>query len=276
MSLFEKFRKILKRKTDSTIDDIEEFLIENNFGIEFTERFLEELKENRTKDSVGFLRKKIEDILDSVDTSLNLDGRPVVFLFVGTNGSGKTTSIAKVAYFFKNQGKKVLLIAGDTFRAAAIEQLTKWADKLNVPIVKQQSGSDPASVVFDGLESALKKKVDVVLIDSAGRVETKKNLMNELSKLQRVIEKKIGRSANEVLLVLDAYTGQNAVEQVEVFTQAVNVTGIVLTKLDGSSSGGIIVPIIEKYKIPVKFIGVGEGIGDLKLFDKEFYINQLM
>ncbi len=276
MSLFEKFRKILKRKTDSTIDDIEEFLIENNFGIEFTERFLEELKENRTKDPVGFLRKKIEDILDSVDTSLNLDGRPVVFLFVGTNGSGKTTSIAKVAYFFKNQGKKVLLIAGDTFRAAAIEQLTKWADKLNVPIVKQQSGSDPASVVFDGLESALKKKVDVVLIDSAGRVETKKNLMNELSKLQRVIEKKIGRSANEVLLVLDAYTGQNAVEQVEVFTQAVNVTGIVLTKLDGSSSGGIIVPIIEKYKIPVKFIGVGEGIGDLKLFDKEFYINQLM
>ncbi len=276
MSLFEKFRKILKRKTDSTIDDIEEFLIENNFGIEFTERFLEELKENRTKDPVGFLRRKIEDILDSVDTSLNLDGHPVVFLFVGTNGSGKTTSIAKVAYFFKNQGKKVLLIAGDTFRAAAIEQLTKLADKLNVPIVKQQSGSDPASVVFDGLESALKKKVDVVLIDSAGRVETKKNLMNELSKLQRVIEKKIGRSANEVLLVLDAYTGQNAVEQVEVFTQAVNVTGIVLTKLDGSSSGGIIVPIIEKYKIPVKFIGVGEGIGDLKLFDKEFYINQLM
>ncbi len=276
MSLFEKFRKILKRKTDSTIDDIEEFLIENNFGIEFTERFLEELKENRTKDPVGFLRRKIEDILDSVDTSLNLDGHPLVFLFVGTNGSGKTTSIAKVAYFFKNQSKKVLLIAGDTFRAAAIEQLTKWADKLNVPIVKQQSGSDPASVVFDGLESALKKKVDVVLIDSAGRVETKKNLMNELSKLQRVIEKKIGRSANEVLLVLDAYTGQNAVEQVEVFTQAVNVTGIVLTKLDGSSSGGIIVPIIEKYKIPVKFIGVGEGIGDLKLFDKEFYINQLM
>ncbi len=276
MSLFEKFRKILKRKTDSAIDDIEEFLIENNFGVEFTEHFLEELKENRTKDPAGFLRKKIENILDSVDASLNLDGHPVVFLFVGTNGSGKTTSIAKVAYFFRNQGKKVLLIAGDTFRAAAIEQLTKWADKLNVPIVKQQSGSDPASVVFDGLESALKKKVDVVLIDSAGRVETKKNLMNELSKLQRVIEKKIGRPANEVLLVLDAYTGQNAVEQVEVFTQAVNVTGIVLTKLDGSSSGGIIVPIIEKYKIPVKFIGIGEGIDDLKLFDKEFYINQLM
>ena len=276
MSLFEKFKKILKRKTDSAIDDIEEFLIENNFGVEFTERFLEEFRENRAKDPAEFLRIKIEEILDSVNASLNLNGHPIVFLFVGTNGSGKTTSIAKVASFFKNQGKKVLLIAGDTFRAAAIEQLTKWANKLNVPIVKQQLGSDPASVVFDGLESALKRDVDVVLIDSAGRVETKKNLMNELSKLQRVIEKKIGRSANEVLLVLDAYTGQNAIEQIEVFTQAVNVTGIVLTKLDGSSSGGIIIPIIEKYKIPVKFIGIGEGIDDLKLFDKEFYINQLM
>ncbi len=276
MSLFEKFKKILKRKTDSAVGDIEEFLIENNFGVEFTERFLDEFKENRVKDPAEFLRTKIEEILDSVDTSLNLNGHPIVFLFVGTNGSGKTTSIAKVAYFFKNQGKKVLLIAGDTFRAAAIEQLSKWANKLNVPIVKQQLGSDPASVVFDGLESALKRDVDVVLIDSAGRVETKKNLMNELSKLQRVIEKKIGHSANEVLLVLDAYTGQNAIEQIEVFSQAVNITGIVLTKLDGSSSGGIIIPIIEKYKIPVKFIGIGEGINDLKLFDKEFYINQLM
>jgi len=276
VSLFEKFKKILKRKTDSAIDDVEEFLIENNFGVEFTENFLEELKKSRAKDPVVFLKAKIEEILDSVDSSLNLEGDPVVFLFVGTNGSGKTTSIAKVANFFKEQGKKVLLIAGDTFRAAAIEQLTKWADKLNVPIVKQQIGSDPASVVFDGLESALKRKVDVVLIDSAGRVETKKNLMNELSKLQRVIEKKIGCSANEVLLVLDAYTGQNAIEQIEVFSQAVNITGIVLTKLDGSSSGGIIIPIIEKYKIPVKFIGIGEGINDLRLFDKEFYIDQLM
>jgi fused signal recognition particle receptor len=276
VSLFEKFKAILKRKPDIDFDDIEEFLIENNFGVKFTERFIEEINEVRPKNPSEFLKKKIAEILDSVDASLDLNGHPVVFSFVGTNGSGKTTSIAKIANLFKKQGKKVLLIAGDTFRAAAIEQLTKWANRLDVPIVKQQIGSDPASVVFDGLESAFKKGVDVVLIDSAGRVETKKNLMNELSKLQKVIEKKIGRPANEVLLVLDAYTGQNAVEQVEVFSSAVKLTGIVLTKLDGSSSGGIIVPIVEEYKIPIKFIGTGESVEDLQYFDTNRYIEQLM
>ncbi len=276
MSLFGKLKQILKKQSKNEIEDIEEFLIENNFGVKFTENFIEEVKNKRVKNIEEYLKEKIISVLSEKENSLNLKNKPSVFLFVGTNGSGKTTSIAKIAYILKKQGKTVMLVAGDTFRAAASEQLTKWAEKLNVPIVKQGEGSDPASVVYDGLSSALSKNIDVVLIDSAGRVETKKNLMNELSKIERVIEKRIGRKPDEVLLVLDAYTGQNGLAQIETFSNAVQITGIVLTKVDGSSAGGIVVPIVEKYGIPIKFLGSGEGLEDMEIFDTNKYLNILM
>ncbi len=276
MSLFGKLKQILKKQSKNEIEDIEEFLIENNFGVKFTENFIEEVKNKRVKNIEEYLKEKIISVLSEKENSLNLKNKPSVFLFVGTNGSGKTTSIAKIAYILKKQGKTVMLVAGDTFRAAASEQLTKWAEKLNVPIVKQGEGSDPASVVYDGLSSALSKNIDVVLIDSAGRVETKKNLMNELSKIERVIEKRIGRKPDEVLLVLDAYTGQNGLAQIETFSNAVKITGIVLTKVDGSSAGGIVVPIVEKYGIPIKFLGSGEELEDMEIFDTNKYLNILM
>jgi len=276
VSLFGKLKQILKKQSKNEIEDIEEFLIENNFGVKFTENFIEEVKNKRVKNIEEYLKEKIISVLSEKENSLNLKNKPSVFLFVGTNGSGKTTSIAKIAYILKKQGKTVMLVAGDTFRAAASEQLTKWAEKLNVPIVKQGEGSDPASVVYDGLSSALSKNIDVVLIDSAGRVETKKNLMNELSKIERVIEKRIGRKPDEVLLVLDAYTGQNGLAQIETFSNAVKITGIVLTKVDGSSAGGIVVPIVEKYGIPIKFLGSGEELEDMEIFDTNKYLNILM
>ncbi len=276
MSLFGKLKQILKKQSKDKIEDIEEFLIENNFGVEFTENFLDDVREKRIKDIENYLKEKIRAILSEKDSSLNLRNKPSVFLFVGTNGSGKTTSIAKIANILKEQGKSVMFVAGDTFRAAASEQLAKWAEKLNVPIVKQGEGSDPAAVVYDGLESAFSKKIDVVLVDSAGRVETKKNLMNELSKIERVIEKRTRRKPDEVLLVLDAYTGQNGLAQIETFSKAVRITGIVLTKVDGSSAGGIVVPIVEKYGIPIKFLGTGESLEDMEFFDTERYLNILM
>lgn len=276
MSLFEKLKRILKKSNDSAIEDVEEFLIENNFGVEFTDRFISELSKNRRADPQKLLENKIREILANNDNSLHFSHNPSVILFVGTNGSGKTTTIAKVANLLKNQGKKVMLVAGDTFRAAAAEQLSKWANVLNIPIVKQKMGSDPGAVVFDGLESAVHKKMDVVLIDSAGRVETKKNLLMELSKIERIIEKKVGHTPDETLLIIDAYTGQNGLSQIEMFSGTVKITGIVLTKLDGSSSGGIVIPIVEKYRVPIKFIGVGENINDIEPFDAENYIRMLM
>ncbi len=276
MSLFEKLKRILKKSNDSAIEDVEEFLIENNFGVEFTDRFISELSKNRRADPQKLLEDKIREILANNDNSLHFSHNPSVILFVGTNGSGKTTTIAKVANLLKNQGKKVMLVAGDTFRAAAAEQLSKWANVLNIPIVKQKMGSDPGAVVFDGLESAVHKKMDVVLIDSAGRVETKKNLLMELSKIERIIEKKVGHTPDETLLIIDAYTGQNGLSQIEMFSGTVKITGIVLTKLDGSSSGGIVIPIVEKYRVPIKFIGVGENINDIEPFDAENYIRMLM
>ena len=276
MSLFEKLKRILKKNNDSAIEDIEEFLIENNFGVEFTDRFISELSKNRRADPQKLLEDKIREILANNDNSLHFSHNPSVILFVGTNGSGKTTTIAKVANLLKNQGKKVMLVAGDTFRAAAAEQLSKWANVLNIPIVKQKMGSDPGAVIFDGLESAVHKKMDVVLIDSAGRVETKKNLLMELSKIERIIEKKVGHTPDETLLIIDAYTGQNGLSQIEMFSGTVKITGIVLTKLDGSSSGGIVIPIVEKYRVPIKFIGVGENINDIEPFDAENYIRMLM
>ncbi len=276
MSLFGRLKQILRKDDETKIENIEEFLIENNFGVEFTDQFISEIREKHVKDIQQYLERKIREILNNEDSSLHLNSNPSVILFVGTNGSGKTTSIAKVANLFKKQKKKVMLVAGDTFRAAAAEQLTKWANLMNVSIVKQNIGSDPASVVFDGLESAISKKMDIVLVDSAGRVETKKNLLNELSKIERIVEKRTGSKPDETFLVLDAYTGQNGFSQIEMFSRVVKLTGIILTKIDGSSSGGIVVPIVQKYGIPIKFIGTGEGINNVALFDADEYLHLLM
>ena len=276
MGLFGKLKKLLRRNNESNIEDIEEFLIENNFGVKFANGFISEIERKHTLDIQKYLEVTIREILAGNDCSLHLVNSPSVILFVGTNGSGKTTSIAKVANLLRKQGKKVMLVAGDTFRAAASEQLTKWANVINVPIVKQKTGSDPGAVVFDGLESAISRKIDVVLVDSAGRVETKKNLLMELSKVEHIIERKTGHKPDETLLVLDAYTGQNGLSQIEVFSKTVNITGIILTKLDGSSSGGIVVPIVKEYGLPIKFIGTGEGLEDIELFSADYYMRMLM
>jgi fused signal recognition particle receptor len=276
VSLFGRLGQILKRNDSSNIEEVEEFLIENNFGVEFTDRFISEVRDKHVKDIQQYLKDEIKEILSRKDFSLHVEHSPAVILFVGTNGSGKTTSMAKIANLLKEQGKKVMLVAGDTFRAAASEQLAKWAKVLNVPLVRQNIGSDPGAVVFDGLESAISRKMDVVLVDSAGRVETKKNLLNELSKVERIIEKKVGHKPDETLLVLDAYTGQNGLSQIEVFSKIVDISGIVLTKMDGSSGGGIVVPIVNKYNIPVKFIGTGESIKDIEFFSAETYLKLLI
>ncbi len=275
-SLLGRLKQILNRDNVEKIEDIEKFLLENNFGLKFSDQFVSEIREKHVKNIQQYLEDRIKEILDSKESLLHLKNTPAVILFVGTNGSGKTTSIAKIANIFKKRGKKVMFIAGDTFRAAAAEQLTKWANLINVPIVKQKIGSDPASVVFDGIESAISRKMDIVLVDSAGRVETKKNLLNELSKIERIIEKKIGSKPDETFLVMDAYTGQNGLSQIEMFSKVVKLTGIILTKLDGSSSGGIVVPIIQKYGIPVKFIGTGEDIDNISFFDANEYMRLLM
>lgn len=278
MKLLKTIKKIFAKNNGDSIENIEEFMLENNFGVEFTENFIKEIEKEKITDKniEERLKEDIRNILNSVNPELHFsDFPPTVFLFVGTNGAGKTTTIAKIANLMKNDGKKVMLIAGDTFRAAAPKQLKIWADKLRVPIVQQKEGSDPAAVVFDGLDSAISKKIDVLLIDSAGRVETKKNLLKELEKIQRIIIRKIGRKPDETLLVLDAYTGQNGIAQIETFSKTIDISGIILTKVDGSSSGGIIIPLIQKYHIPVKYICTGEDIKDIEVFNTERFIGML-
>ncbi|MEA3313833.1 MAG: signal recognition particle-docking protein FtsY [Caldisericota bacterium] len=278
MKLLKTIKKIFEKNDSNSIENIEGFMLENNFGVEFTENFIEKIKEEKVtgKNIEETLKEDIKIILNNTNSKIQFsNSNPTVFLFVGTNGTGKTTSIAKLAHLYKNQGKKIMLVAGDTFRAAASKQLEIWANKLNIPAVMQKEGSDPGAVVFDGLNSAISKNIDILLIDSAGRVETKKNLLQELQKIERVIEKKIGRKPDETLLVLDAYTGQNGIAQIETFSSMVNISGIILTKIDGSSSGGIIIPIIQKYGIPVKFICTGENMEDIEQFNAEAFIEML-
>ncbi len=278
MSIFESLKKLLSRNS-CNLESIEEFLLSNNFGVQFTERFLHDIKEKKIneKNAKEAFVQRVRDTFSEVNTKINMsDNPPTVMLFIGSNGSGKTTTIAKIANLFKKKGKDVLLIAGDTFRSAATEQLSDWALRIGVPIVKQEEGSDAASIVFDGLTSALSKGINVALVDTAGRVETKKNLINEIVKIERVIEKKIGRKPDETLLVIDAFTGQNSFALIETFKNAIQITGIALSKFDGSSAPGIIVPLIEKYHIPVKFIGTGEGINDIEYFEVDKYINKIL
>lgn len=276
--VFKAFKKI----DEEFYEELEEALILADIGmstsLEIVERLRERVKEKHLteEDEVKReLRDIVAEILTSEDCKLKLDTTPTVILVIGVNGVGKTTTIGKLASRLKAQGKEVVLAAADTFRAAAADQLEIWAERNDVRIVRLQEGADPAAVIFDGCVSARSKGADVLICDTAGRLHNKKNLMDELGKIYRVIERELSGARKEVLLVLDATTGQNAVNQAEEFNNAANITGIVLTKLDGTAKGGIVITIREKLGIPVKFVGVGEGIDDLQEFNAEDFANAL-
>lgn len=275
---------------DSVLDAIEEALISSDMGVDTTLQIIDNLEERVEKDKylsmeelVGMLREEIAGLLDvdkeptGVSSSLPFDfsHKPYVILVVGVNGVGKTTTIGKLAAKLKAEGKNVVLGAADTFRAAAVEQLQIWADRAGVSIVKQEMGSDPASVAYDTVSSAVAKGADMVIIDTAGRLHNRVNLMNELTKIRNVIRKVIPDAPHEVMLVLDGSTGQNAYHQAQEFSKATDVTSLAVTKLDGSAKGGVVIGIVDQLQIPIKFIGIGEGIDDLKVFDKKEFVASL-
>ncbi len=288
-SFFSKLSKAVAGKSkvdDEVLDELEEVLITSDVGVQTTLKIIERIEKRVARDKYlgtgelnRILREEIAGLL-SENEQANQGGqqtdavsKPYVIMVVGVNGVGKTTTIGKLAYKFKNDGKKVVLGAADTFRAAAIDQLQIWADRVNIPIIKQKMGSDPASVVFDTLQSAKAQGADVVLIDTAGRLHNKINLMNELSKIKKVMQKIIPDAPHEVLLVLDGSTGQNAFEQAKQFTKATEVTALAVTKLDGTAKGGVVIGISDQFQIPVKYIGVGEKIDDLQEFDKIEFVD---
>ncbi|MBQ9543685.1 MAG: signal recognition particle-docking protein FtsY [Clostridia bacterium] len=267
---------------DDFFDELEEVLILSDMGAasasEAIEKLREKIKEERimnAEDAMAALKRILFEMIDFPDRSLDLSTTPSVILVIGVNGVGKTTSIAKIANVLKKDGKKVILAAGDTFRAAAIDQLAVWADRVGAELIKQSDGSDPAAVVFDAINAAKKRGADVLICDTAGRLHNKKNLMDELAKINRVIDREMPGAAKEVLLVLDATTGQNAVNQAKEFLNAANITGLVLTKLDGTAKGGIVFSLKKELGIPVKFVGVGEKADDLEVFDPEDFVNAL-
>ena len=267
--------------TDELYDDLEEQLILADTGADVAMRLVEELRQEvRRKhlktgaDALEALKGIIREMLRA-DGEMQLSGRPAVVLVIGVNGVGKTTSIAKLAHLYKQQGKRVMLAAGDTFRAAAAEQLCVWAERADVPVVKHNEGADPAAVVFDAVQSAAARGYDMVICDTAGRLHNKKNLMDELSKISRVVHKACGTASVETLLVLDAITGQNAISQASQFIDAAGATGIVLTKLDGTAKGGAVISIKAKLGLPVRFVGVGEGMDDLMEFDPDAFVDAL-
>jgi fused signal recognition particle receptor len=290
-NFFSKITKAIAGKStvdEEVLDNLEEALVGADVGIDTTVKIIERIEARVAKDKYlntaelnGLLQQEIENILvdapssNSYDFHTELPSRPYIILIVGVNGVGKTTTIGKLAYNFKKAGKSVLLGAADTFRAAAVDQLTIWSERAGVPIVKQPMGSDPAAVAFDTVQSAISKNVDVVLIDTAGRLHNKAHLMEELSKIKRVIQKVIPEAPHEVLLVLDGSTGQNALEQAKHFTAATDVTALTITKLDGTAKGGVVLAIANQFKIPVKFIGVGEKLEDLIVFDKHEFVDSL-
>ena len=288
MGFFDRIKKIgifsgFSELTDDFYDELEEALILADAGmdtaLEAVELLRQRVKEEKIKDMDSArtcMRTILAEMLSVGDTSLNLSTKPSVVLFIGVNGVGKTTTIGKLGALLKSQGKRVLLAAGDTFRAAASDQLTIWADRAGLNIVKQGEGADPAAVVFDAMASAKAKNCDVVLVDTAGRLHNKQNLMNELNKISRVIDRENPNAARETLLVLDATTGQNGLVQAKQFRESAGVTGIVLTKLDGSAKGGIVIAIAREMGLPVKFVGLGEGIEDLRPFDAQSYVEALL
>ncbi len=288
-TFFSKLSKAIAGKSkvdDQVLDNLEEVLISSDVGVVTTLKIIERIEARVLKDSYlgtdelnSILREEIAGLLaetnagNETDFTTPLDKKPYVIMVVGVNGVGKTTTIGKLASQFKKSGKKVVLGAADTFRAAAIDQLQVWADRVGVPMVRQEMGSDPASVAFDTLKSAVAQNADVVIIDTAGRLHNKINLMNELTKIKRVMEKVVPDAPHEVLLVLDGSTGQNAFEQAKQFTKATEVTSLAVTKLDGTAKGGVVIGISDQFKIPVKYIGVGEGIDDLQVFNKIEFVD---
>ena len=267
--------------TDEFFEDLEAILIGSDMGVQTTEEIIDEVRQKCKKEHIktqeefsNILRESILDILSQGEEFEN--EYPMALLIIGVNGVGKTTSIGKMANYYKSQKKEVMLVAGDTFRAAATDQLTEWANRSKVKIVKQGEGADSASVVFDGLTSAKAKSMDVVLIDTAGRLHVKENLMEELKKIDRVVDKTWPEVNYKKLIVLDATTGQNALSQVKYFNEAVGIDGIILTKLDGTAKGGIVIPIVNELHVPVVFVGVGEGIDDLQPFDAKEFVNAII
>lgn len=288
-SLFNKITKTVVGKSkidDNDLDDIEEILITSDIGVETSLKIIDRLEKRVEKDKyinsdelTDILKKEIEELLVvSKDITLEVDSVenvPYVIMVVGVNGVGKTTTIGKLAHKFKKAGLKVVLGAADTFRAAAVDQLVIWSERVGVDIVKQAMGSDPASVAFDTIQSAMSKNADVVIIDTAGRLHNKINLMNELSKIKNVMNKVLANAPHDVLLVLDASTGQNAIEQAKQFSSVTQVNSLALTKLDGTAKGGVVIGISDQLQIPVRYIGVGEGMEDLQMFNKEDFVNTL-
>jgi len=270
---------------DEVLDDLEEVLVSSDVGVATTIKIIERIEERVARDKYlgtdelnAILRDEIAGLMSETNSGEATDfsipsKKPYVIMVVGVNGVGKTTTIGKLAHQFKNKGLKVVLGAADTFRAAAIDQLQIWADRVDVPIIKQQMGSDPASVAFDTVQSAVKLDADVVIIDTAGRLHNKVNLMKELTKVKRVMQKVVPDAPDEVLLVLDGSTGQNAFEQAKQFTAATEVTSLAVTKLDGTAKGGVVIGISDQFQIPVKYIGVGEGIDDLQVFNKIEFVD---
>lgn len=291
-SVFQKLCRVVagkKEVDDDVLDDLEDVLVTSDVGVDTTLEIIDRIKARVARDGYvktselnRILREEIEGLLCDDETlspdkgdSIQTDGVPYVILVVGVNGVGKTTTIGKLAYLFKQQGLKVVLGAADTFRAAAIDQLSIWADRVGVPLIKQQMGSDPASVAFDTVKSAMANQADVVLIDTAGRLHNKVGLMNELTKVKQVMKKLIPTAPNEILLVLDGSTGQNAFEQAKQFSKATEVNSLAITKLDGTAKGGVVIGISHLLQVPVKYIGLGEKISDLQPFDKHAFVESL-
>lgn len=290
-SVFSKLARAVAGKStvdDDVLDDLEEVLITSDVGVDTTVKIIRRIEERVARDKYvstselnRILREEIANLLaenhtdDNDDWDLPSDHKPYVILVVGVNGVGKTTTIGKLAYQFKKAGKNVYLGAADTFRAAAVEQICIWGERVGVPVVKQQMGSDPASVAFDTLQSAKANGADVVLIDTAGRLHNKVGLMNELKKIKDVMKKVLPEAPDEVMLVLDGSTGQNAFEQAKQFAAVTNITSLAITKLDGTAKGGVVIGISDQLKVPVKYIGLGEGMEDLQLFNKKEFVDSL-
>ena len=278
-NVFSNFRKV----DEELLDELEEALIMSDVGVETSTKIITNLRNKIKKEKIEdeqavkqALRDEIKNVLEEVDNTLKLETTPSVILVVGVNGVGKTTSIGKIANRLKQDGKKVVVAAADTFRAAAVEQLEIWANRAGCDIVKREEGTDPAAVVYDAVKIAKEKQADVLICDTAGRWHNKKYLMDELVKIKKVIDKELPEASKEVLMVLDATTGQNAISQVTAFKETVNITGLVLTKLDGTAKGGVVIGIVAENKVPVKFIGIGEQIDDMEIFNSNDFVNALI
>ena len=278
-NVFSNFRKV----DEEFLDELEEVLIMSDIGVETSTKIIDSLRERIKKEKIEgeeevkkALREEMQKILDVADVSLHLNTKPSVILVIGVNGVGKTTSIGKIANRLAQDGKRVVVAAADTFRAAAVEQLEIWAKRAGAGIVKREEGVDPASVVYDAIKQTKEQGADILIVDTAGRLHNKKYLMDELNKIQKVINKEMPEADKEVLLVIDGTTGQNAISQVKAFKQEADITGLVLTKLDGTAKGGVVIGIVEENKIPVKFIGVGEKIDDMEIFNSEDFVKAII